>query len=74
MKYLTLLALLFSSTSFAAPLAPDRIREAFALSGDSKLELAAEALGDESLEKLLQELRVQPEKEPKVKDLLKKLK
>jgi hypothetical protein len=51
--------LLASSGVFAGPQSktPDRIREVFAMSGSPKLQLAAEALGDDQLLTLLEELK-----------------
>ncbi len=53
---------------------PDRVREAFAMSGDSKLQLAAEALGDDQLLILLENLKKSPNSaDENVKNVLKKL-
>ncbi|MFH1016662.1 MAG: hypothetical protein V1798_00595 [Pseudomonadota bacterium] len=53
---------------------PNHVRETFALSGDAKLALAAEALGDDQLLNILEELKKSPSTaDENVKKVLKKL-
>ncbi len=58
-----------SPGSAAEPRAKD-VRDKFATSGDKKLETAAEALGDHSLLKLLQDLREEAKKDPQLRKII----
>ena len=74
--YLAFFIVLPCSFAHASTQPPDpgRIREAFAVSGDPKLELAAEALGDDGLIKLLDEIKHEQGNDGALKKILKHLK
>jgi hypothetical protein len=78
-RTVTLLALFLLTAPVSSALAresrdPNKIREAFAMSGDTKLQLAAEALGDDQLVNLLDELKNSSKTgDEAVKKVLKKL-
>lgn len=69
-----LLVLGFSSSILAKEIQPSEIRESFWKSEDETLKLAAEALGDDGLTRLLEELRGKKEISPAAKKTLQRLK
>ncbi len=63
----------FVSSGVAKEIGPDRIREEFARSGDSQLELAADALGDDGIMEKFDKLKNSPDLEPAIQKIIQKL-